>query len=91
MICSCTIVTVVKFDYHPALNIVFVTEPEKTCLIYAMHTCSYYGMHLLFCSYALFKITFIEFLMRCCTCEVMSVTILSIDTKLFHFKFSKLG
>ena len=46
-----------------------MTRSEKTELIYAKYTCSYYDTYLLFCMCHPKVVSFIKFLMDFCICD----------------------
>ena len=68
----------------------YVTEPEKTGLIYIKYISSYYGTYLLFCMCYTKSVSFVEFLMEFCAYGEILVAILIKDKKLLYFKVSNL-
>ena len=70
----------------------YVTGPEKTCLIYTKYTCSYYGTYILFFINHAKSVSFIEFLMDFCIYIDILDTILNAEKSyILHFKLLILG
>ena len=76
-------------DYRHLLSVMkslYVTGPEKTCLIYTKYTYSYYGIYLFFCVCYSNSVSFIEFLRIFCLYGKICVWVLCQQNKLLHFK-----
>ena len=76
-----------------AVNIdsIIVTGPEKTGLIYAKYTHSYYSVYLFLCSCYLISVSFIKFLRIFSTHDEICVMILCCYVEIFHFKDLNVG
>ena len=63
-------------------NLVYVTGPGKTGLIYTKYMCLYYGTYLQFCVCYPKSVSYIEFLMALCIYHDILDTMWSTDKKL---------
>ena len=69
-----------------------MTGPEKTSLIYAKYTYSYYGEYLSFYTLYFFNsVNFNKQLRNFCTYDEICINLLSSQQELSSFKYSKFG
>ena len=68
-----------------------MTGPDKTGLIYAKYTHSYYSVYLFLCSCYLISVSFIKFLRIFSTHDEICVMILCCYVEIFHFKDLNVG
>ena len=82
--------TVLSHFIFREIQILNVTGPEKTGLIYIKYTYSYYGAYLSFYALYLNSVNFNKQLRIFCTCDKICINILCLEQKLFNFKNSNL-
>ena len=81
----------ILIQYTHVCMIKYVTRPEKTGLIYAKYTCSYYGTYLMSWICCSQSVSFVEFPINFWLYDKTCVIIQNIIKKLLQFQHSKLG